>query len=144
MTSESKGFGPGVTKGQLDRLVNNYRKKIKKVRKGGTVPQDHNPKNDTNSVWFSRAAVEELFKVNNADGLRIYFGVHDTAIMPTPYDDQLTVVLVATQKVNGANRDQMYLAEEENKTALEAEEEEGLPPGSGLNHAIICPPNECP
>jgi hypothetical protein len=143
--SINKG-NPGVSKTQLDKLINNYRKKIKRVRKGSLKLHDHDVKVDTKSAWFSRAAVEELFAVNEADGLRIYFGVHDNDVMETPYDDQLTVILVATKTVDGRTVDQIYdQPEQQQQTLMAAKKgQSGISGGSGLNHAKICPPDNCP
>ncbi|RYY33852.1 MAG: hypothetical protein EOP46_15235 [Sphingobacteriaceae bacterium] len=136
---------PNVTKAQLERLVGNYRKSIKKTRKGSLQPIDHDHKKDSNSIWFSRAAVEELFKANDADGLRIYLAVHDNDVMATEYDDMLTVVLVATKK-NGKGKDEDQLFDNDN-TEAKALTSTGTAPiggGSGLNHGKICPPANCP
>jgi hypothetical protein len=134
-----------VTKAQLERLTGNYHKSIKKTRKGSLQPIDHDSKKDSNSIWFSRAAVEELFKVNDADGLRIYFAVHDNEVMPTEYDDMLTVILVATKK-NGKGKDEDQLFDN-NNTEAKALTTNGTAPigsGNGLNHGKICPPANCP
>jgi len=135
---------PGVTKAQLEKLMHNYRSKVKKVRKGSTQSHDHDPKIDSKSAWFSREAIEELFNVNNADGVRIYFCVHDTDIMPTPYDDKLTVVLVATKNINGKTEDQLFDRAGTDQTEVKSlmmASKKGLGAGTGLNHASICPPS---
>ncbi|RVU01425.1 hypothetical protein EOD41_05535 [Mucilaginibacter limnophilus] len=142
MASTNKGY-PGVTKAQLEKLVANYRRSIKKTRKGSLQPIDHDAKRDSNSVWFSRASVEELFKANNADGLRVYFAVHDNETMATEYDDMLTVILVATKNNGrGKDEDQIFDKEDTNEKALTGTDPIGG--GSGLNHGKICPPANCP
>ncbi|MEO6150025.1 MAG: hypothetical protein ABIP28_07685 [Mucilaginibacter sp.] len=142
MNPEQENKDPYVSKAQLDKLIANYQQKVKRVRKGSNTVQDHDPKIDSKSLWFSRKAIEEFLDLNDADGLRIYLGVHDTAIMPTEYDDKLTVVLVATKNVRGVNQDQLFDPPAQKTMALTSEPVSR--PGGGLNHAIICPPNNCP
>lgn len=133
---------PYVSKAQLQKLIANYQRRVKRLRKGGSAAVDHDPKFDSKSCWLSRETVETLFKINNADGLRIYFGVHDKDIMPTEYDDKLMVVLVATKNVGGVNQDQLFDREEEPQTKSLASRP-GDKPGYGVNHTLICPPHNC-
>jgi len=140
----SNNTNPGVSKAVLEKLIANYQSKVKRVRKSGDhTPHDHDPKIDSKSAWFPRAAIEELLNLNDADGLRIYFGVHDTAIMATPYDDKLTVVLVATKNIGGRDQDQLFEKTETESLSMKSRPTT-LAPGTGLNHSLICPPDRCP
>ncbi|MBE9586577.1 hypothetical protein IM792_19165 [Mucilaginibacter sp. JRF] len=138
----SKFQQPDVTRAQLEKLMKNYQRTVKRIRKGDKeeICSDYDPKFDSKCVWFPREAVEQLFNDNKADGLRIYFGVHDSEDLPTPDDDRLTVVLVATRYEDGKNKDQL------NDDSLLKKKElvGGGGPGYGLNHAAICPPSNCP
>ncbi|RYZ97809.1 MAG: hypothetical protein EOP47_20830 [Sphingobacteriaceae bacterium] len=143
MNPEQENQDPYVSKSQLLKLIANYQQKVKRVRKGSTAVLNHDPKFDSKSLWFPRKVVEELFAANNADGLRIYFGVHDTGIVPTPYDDKLMVVLVATRNEDGINRDQLLDVKEGEEKEVKSLAAKDGKPGYGVNHAIICPPNNC-
>lgn len=136
---ERKNNKPDVSKAQLDKLILNYQRTVKKIRGDSDLASDYDPNFDSNSVWFTRKAVEELFNENDADGLRVYFGVHDSKIMDTEYDGQLMVVLVATKYIDGKNVDQLKDRdqEDENDGPIQGG------PGYGLNHGSVCPPN-CP
>ncbi|MCC8410513.1 hypothetical protein LJ707_16340 [Mucilaginibacter sp. UR6-1] len=126
---------PDVSREQLETLMKTYQETVKRIRKGDDsgVASDYDPDFDSKSIWFPRKAVEALFNDNNADGLRIYFGVHNADVMPTPYDDRLTVVLVATKYEDGRNVDQL-------KSDGDAKDDEEGGPGYGLNHGKVCPP----
>lgn len=133
---------PDVSLEQLETLMKTYQETVKRIRKDDDsgVASDYDPDFDSKSVWFPRKAVEQLFADNSADGLRVYFGVHDTDQSPTPYDDRLTVVLVATKFEDGKNRDQLKDNEEDGDNG----EVKGGGPGYGLNHGEVCPPTGCP
>lgn len=142
----------GLKKSTVEALVKNYQQKVKKVRKSTGKVEDYDPKRDSKSIWFSKKVIDQLFKSNGCtdeDGMRIYFGVHDTSIMPTPYDDQLMVVLVATKVVNGVVTDQLSDGTAvASATTVKAEDSgtssgsgTGTDPGTGVDHGSICPPN---
>lgn len=145
-----RGKSPlGVTKNTIEALSKNYQNKIKILRKSSGKVEDHHPDIDTRSIWFSKKDIDRLFAANGCTeengGLRIYFGVHDAAVMPTPYDDKLTVVLVATKLANGVVTDQ--LSEAAPAGNLKAADTPLSPDdgtddsGTGLNHGKICPPD---
>lgn len=131
---------PDVSRAQLETLIKTYQETVKRIRKGDDsgVASDYDPDFDSKSVWFPRKAVEALFNDNDADGLRIYFGVHNADALPTPYDDRLTVVLVATKLEDGRNVDQL------NGNKDSSDEKGGTGAGYGLNHGDVCPPKNCP
>lgn len=139
---------PDVSRQQLETLMKTYQETVKRIRKNDNsgIASDYDPDFDSKSVWFPRKAVEALFDDNDADGVRIYFGVHNADVMPTPFDDRLTVVLVATKLVDGRNVDQLKDDEcpdndgdADNDQDSDDDGEGG--PGYGLNHGTVCPPN---
>ncbi|MCD8741409.1 hypothetical protein LT679_12405 [Mucilaginibacter roseus] len=133
---------PDVSREQLENLMKTYQETVKRIRKGDDsgVASDYDPDFDSKSVWFPRKAVEALFNDNDADGLRVYFGVHNADQSPTPYDDRLTVVLVATKLEDGRNVDQLKGDGDANEDEESDDDKEGGP-GYGLNHGNVCPPN---
>jgi hypothetical protein len=126
---------PDISRNQLEILMKTYQETVKRIRKDDDsgVASDYDPDFDSKSVWFPRKAVETLFNDNTADGLRIYFGVHDADVIPTPYDDRLTVVLVATKYEDGKNVDQL-------KGDVDSKSNGEGGAGYGLNHGKLCPP----
>lgn len=143
--------GHVVTKSQLKKLVNNYYDVIKKKDVNGKIV-DLNPKTDSKSVWFTKAAIDALFAEhgctaeNNSDyGLRVYFAVHKMGIMdpeheikPT-YHNQQTVILVPTKKEKGFE-DHDLLEDDAENPAADDGKGDGLGRAGGLNHGKICPP----
>ncbi len=126
-----------VTKEQLDQLTANYRNSVKRVRKGTTTVVDYDPAIDTRSIFIPRDALEAFLNEQEAEGIRIYLGVHDTVVMNTPYDDKLMVVLVATKLENGTQTDQIFEEEECERRGLH----HGHGKGCGMNHLAVCPPS---
>lgn len=94
--------GQFVTKKHVDNLVENYKqsrwldnsRKIKKT--------------DSLSTWFGVDELESFIstaKANNADGIKIYFGVYPSEYPEFPdFADRQTVVLVATRSTNQIGR----------------------------------------
>lgn len=62
---------------------------------------------DSSSVWISREALEEFFKLNDADGLRLYFAIADDypnfKLSRPEYKKKHTLVLVATKSTDPQN-----------------------------------------
>ncbi|GAA4336736.1 hypothetical protein GCM10023149_45820 [Mucilaginibacter gynuensis] len=150
----------GVTKSVLKRLTNNFRKRVLYLHKNSDSPMAHDLKNDSSSIWFSKADIEKLFDANRVDdngGLRIYFGVHDKDVMQTEFDDKLMVVLVATRfdAHSGKQVDQLYDNDKHElvepialapkmMTVAATGSKQKLEAGTGLDHGKICPPAQCP
>lgn len=137
----------GLTKKTVEALVKNYQQRVKILRKSGKW-EDHDTEKDSKSIWFSKKTIDALFKANGCTdengGLRIYFGMHDTDIMDTPYDNQLMTVLVATKTVNGVLTDQLFDNDaSSNATTVKPEDSGngGAPdPGTGVDAGKVCPP----
>ncbi len=62
---------------------------------------------DTQSVWISKEALLELFELNKADGVRLYFGLADDypghKLKNAEYRKKHTVIMVATQSKDPKN-----------------------------------------
>ena len=123
-----------VTKKQLDALSANFFSKVQLTDNGKLRPIDcsnpnHPEKSDTRAVVFQKKDVEALFAANpGCDGLKIYFGIHDHAILPIPeenrkrYQNKLMAVLVTTTGLlDNINNDATVAAK-------------------GLDNGMMCPP----
>lgn len=106
--SNAKSQGDIVTKTDLEKLSKNFFDKVhirdhhdKEIRQINCDDRNDKKKNDSKSVYFDKAKIDALFANNpGSDGLRIYFGVHDSKIFPNSqpesYDGKIMVVLVST------------------------------------------------
>lgn len=123
-----------VTKKQLEALSANFFKKLQVMDNGRLRPIDcsdpsHPEKNDSRAVIFSKKSIDALFEANpGADGLKIYFGIHDHDIFPIPeenrqrYQNKLMAVLVTLNgQVENLNNEPTVAAK-------------------GMDNAVICPP----
>jgi hypothetical protein len=123
-----------VTKKQLAALSANFFNKLQVMDNGRLRPIDcsdpsHPEKNDSRAVIFTKKNIDALFEANpGADGLKIYFGIHDHDIFPIPeenrkrYQNKLMAVLVTlTGSVENLNDDAGVAAK-------------------GMDNAVICPP----
>jgi hypothetical protein len=102
-------------------------------------------KEDSRSGWYSLRQFEELMREMyylNADGVRIYFGAHDSN--DPLYPDQLTVIFVPTcLNEAGDKHVDIVIEEEENfeKRADTYVKTAGLPTEQkNLDTVWLCPP----
>ncbi|PTQ99712.1 hypothetical protein C8P68_102541 [Mucilaginibacter yixingensis] len=142
-----------VKRSQLQKLVDNYYKTMKKVDVDGNV-RDLDREKDARAIWFKKSDIDKLFADHNCTaenndefGLRIYFGVYGHGILdgvPDRYHNQQTAVLVATRQ-NGRIMDKDILHNDED--ALGADGKGDMDPlpddgsGTGRNHGKLCPPD---
>jgi hypothetical protein len=145
----------GIKKSQLKQLTDNYYEVMKKKNADGKIV-NLDPTKDAKCVWFSKAAIDQLFADhgctdgnNDEFGLRIYYTVHKKGILhpeheiPDHYDNQQSLVLVATKKTAGRNVDMLKNDEQPEKGA-DGKGDIGIisdgGDGQGMNHGDLCPP----
>lgn len=93
--AKTRKAGRLVSTGHVDTIIRNYKKErwVKNSK--------HIGKEDSLSVWFSVAELEEFLakaKSHGADGMRFYFGAYSNDFQENPlYAGRQTIVMVATQ-----------------------------------------------
>jgi hypothetical protein len=142
-----------IGKAEANKFITNFMKN-KLPLLSAQLP---NGREDTQSIWYSFAHIEELYKEMvflNADGLRIYFGAYDAQTKDTEYGDdvsqQLCLVMVPTVTNLNTLKHEDLLQEDTKEFWLRPGSEmfdktknkmELTTGGSrGYNHGTPCPP----
>jgi len=136
-TENDPALSPGdkLTYEQIAALSNNMYAKLH-ITDGGVVrPLD--PTKDTKAVYIEKSKLDALFAANpGSDGLRVYFGVHDSKIFKPSqpnYENKLMVSFVATTK-EVDNLDKPVNPEIVAPTLTEGG-------GTGTTGGKVCPPD---
>jgi hypothetical protein len=131
LQKEKKGVGKLVGKDHVNELVRNY----KTQRWAQNTERIGKP--DSLSAWYSLENLQEfldLARENNADGIKLCFGVYPEGFEPNPtYSGRQTVVMIATREKEtgpGISINKEIYFQKDGKVEILA-----------FNFSSICPPS---
>lgn len=98
---------------------------------------------DATSAWVSRKDLEGLLNANNADGLRIYYGVHNTSTNSNPRNDfngLHSLLFVATKDSADPQNPTTETSVDQLDDAGTGDEEPTDYEGAAGTDVLLCPP----
>ncbi|MBE9460543.1 hypothetical protein ACFP1I_02455 [Dyadobacter subterraneus] len=152
VSDEKKIDGHGITKKEIQSLVDNFRETFKKKSDAGDF-QCLRSEYDSKSVSFTIQEVLDLLKANNFDWrtpdkyeLRIYFGAHsnipqELTAMGVPKEDvflylrQQTAILVLAEPIKDHDGEHRECLDDKDAVSVG-----GIRSDEGLEVGSLCPP----
>ena len=135
-----------TSKKTVNKMRDEYEKVIRKTANENLKRRfpDRPGIQDASSGWVSRKDLEALLKANNADGLRIYYGVHHASTNTDINRDQHglhNLIFVATKdSANPENPTPETSVDQLEDTTGTGEEEPTDYEGAAGTNILLCPP----